>query len=71
MKRIRALMYLNKTQLQKIRNIRTENQDLNHFMDIFFKLINFKAKLKEQNWYHEWLWDEYLKYQNYDKKKMN
>ena len=49
MKRILSLTYLNESQLQKMRNIKKENQHLNQNMDIFFKLINLKTRLKEQN----------------------
>ena len=69
MKRILSLTYLNESQLQKLRNIKTEKQLLNQSMDNFFKLINFKAKLKEQNWYHEWLWEEYLRYTREEKEE--
>ena len=61
MKKILALAYLNETQLQKLRNIKTENQDLNKSMNIFFEMINFKVKARDQGWYHRWLWEEYLK----------
>ena len=63
MKKILALAYINETQLQKLRNIKTENQYLNQSMNVFFKMINFKVKARDQGWYHSWLWEDYIKMQ--------
>jgi hypothetical protein len=60
MKRVLSLTYINESQLQKLMNIKTENKYFNQNMEIFFKLINFKAKFRDPGWYHEWLWEEYL-----------
>lgn len=71
LKKILSLAFINEAQLQKLRNIKTENRSLNEAMDIFFKLINFKIKSRDHGWYQEWLWQEYINLQRKPKEKEN
>jgi hypothetical protein len=73
MKKISSLAYLNETQLMRMRQIRADYEVLNQNIDIFFKLIEYKSKLKKSSWYHEWLWESYLnvwKMKNIDMRKV-